>query len=365
MKSVQNRRQLSIESLEARRLLAPIDVTNTDNAGTGSLRWAIEQANLQSQSDEIQFDMLGAGQHVITLNTPLPKIVSPVTINGTTASGYAGTPLVRIQPSWSFGSSGQGLLVGNGPLGGGGTSTGAAIVRALSVTGFPQGGIRVEANADLQLYNSYIGLDLNGAAAGNSGNGIHYTGTNGDSFNRIEGNVISSNAGHGILMFDDRELDIVNNKIGTNVAGTLDFGNGQDGIKVQNAPSGMTTEVDITDNVISGNAMKGIELVNVVGTNTILRNKIGTNSAGNAAIPNTEKGVTIFTNTTISSLSTEVTDNLISGNGSAGIELTGADVRSTLITQNKIGVAADGSAPLGNGADGVIVINGARENYVA
>ncbi len=152
MKSILSCRRLSIESLEARELLALLYVQNTNDMGSGSLRAAIDAANMFSDDDAILFSHsdLGSGQHVISLNSPLPKIVAGVTISGDTAIGYAGTPLVQIRPSVTFGAMGRGLLIGTGPLGSGQTFTGLGIVRALSITGFPEGRIRVEANADLR-----------------------------------------------------------------------------------------------------------------------------------------------------------------------------------------------------------------------
>jgi len=47
--------RLRFEPLEARRVLATITVTNTDDSGAGSLRAAIEQANSSAGSDTICF----------------------------------------------------------------------------------------------------------------------------------------------------------------------------------------------------------------------------------------------------------------------------------------------------------------------
>ena len=56
-------------------------VTNTSNAGSGSLREAIDNANLSPGLDSISFAILGSGPHVISLISRLPDITSPVTID--------------------------------------------------------------------------------------------------------------------------------------------------------------------------------------------------------------------------------------------------------------------------------------------
>ena len=53
--------RLGIESLEDRRVLATFMVTNLDDAGTGSLREAIADANTQAGADEIVFQAGLAG----------------------------------------------------------------------------------------------------------------------------------------------------------------------------------------------------------------------------------------------------------------------------------------------------------------
>jgi uncharacterized repeat protein (TIGR01451 family) len=60
-------------------------VTNTNDAGAGSLRQAITDANANSGADTIGFN-LGAGTHTITLASSLPAITGDLTIVGPGAS---------------------------------------------------------------------------------------------------------------------------------------------------------------------------------------------------------------------------------------------------------------------------------------
>ncbi|MEY3206089.1 MAG: hypothetical protein RLZZ21_2420, partial [Planctomycetota bacterium] len=62
------------------------------NAGDGSLRWAINQANANSGADEIAFAVPGE----ISLSSALPAITDTVTINGSTVPGFTGPPAVTV-----------------------------------------------------------------------------------------------------------------------------------------------------------------------------------------------------------------------------------------------------------------------------
>jgi len=60
---------------------ATFTVINTNDAGVGSLRDAITQANLTTAADEIRFDIPGAGPHTIAPLSALPAIANPVLID--------------------------------------------------------------------------------------------------------------------------------------------------------------------------------------------------------------------------------------------------------------------------------------------
>jgi len=71
-----------------RSALATFTVTNTNDIGAGSLRWAIDKSNANAGADSIIFDIAGSGTQVIDLSTSLPSITDAVTIDGTTQSGW-------------------------------------------------------------------------------------------------------------------------------------------------------------------------------------------------------------------------------------------------------------------------------------
>lgn len=62
-------------------------VTNSDDAGAGSLRDAMTQANAAAGADRIAFDISGAGPHVITPASPLPVITDAVHLDGESQAG--------------------------------------------------------------------------------------------------------------------------------------------------------------------------------------------------------------------------------------------------------------------------------------
>ncbi|MGD9636043.1 MAG: beta strand repeat-containing protein, partial [Pirellulales bacterium] len=82
------------------------------------------------------------------------------------------------------------------------------------------------------------------------------------------------------------------NYIGTDVTGTLDFGNGKQGILLKKGSSGNTIGVDAA-NLISGNNDDGVQLVSGSNANTVAGNRIGTNAAGTVALGNGGDGVEV------------------------------------------------------------------------
>jgi CSLREA domain-containing protein len=88
-------------------------------------------------------------------------------------------------------------------------------------------------------------------------------------------------------------------------------------------------------------------------------NYLGTNVAGNTASPNANSGIELF-----NSSNAIIRNNLISGNGKAGVTLSGALTSGNVITSNLIGVNATNSAALGNSGEGVLISNAASNNRV-
>jgi len=84
-----NRPLLQLERLEDRTAPAVFTVTNTlDDGSVGSLRWAINQANADTdQLSNINFNIPGSGVHTIMPTSVLPTITHRVDINGFSQPG--------------------------------------------------------------------------------------------------------------------------------------------------------------------------------------------------------------------------------------------------------------------------------------
>ncbi|MBD1927824.1 DUF4347 domain-containing protein [Trichocoleus sp. FACHB-90] len=321
-------------------------VINTNDSGEGSLRQAIINANALSGTDTIGFQ-IGSGLQTITPLSALPTITDSVIIDGTTQPGFSGTPIIQLSGS----GTGTGLTI----------SAGSSTVRGLIFNGF-QDGIELSGGGNNVIAGNFIGTNAAGnAAAGNSRWGVFI---NGSSNNIIggttvaTGNIISGNS-FGVVVFGSGN-QIQGNYIGTDVTGNIDLGNSADGISIQgtnNIIGGTTTGAR---NVISGNNQNGVIISQVGSTgNQVLGNYIGTNAAGTADLGNTQNGIEIqYAPNNIIGGTTAGAGNVISGNNSNGIWITGNTATGNQVQGNYIGTKADGSSALGNTIRGVWLTDG-------
>ena len=192
-------------------------VTSNADSGPGSLREAIESADMLGSASTIEI-AIGTGEQTIELLSALPAITAAVTIDGTTQLGYSGKPLIELDGAGA-GAGANGLTI-----------TGDGItVKGLIISGFGGDGIQITGNDDV-IESSYIGTDFTGSTPlGNGGAGIALTG--GAGHNTIggtiagAGNVISANAGDGIDDIEASSNLIAGNWIGTTADGTAALAN--------------------------------------------------------------------------------------------------------------------------------------------
>ncbi|HEX8198826.1 MAG TPA: Calx-beta domain-containing protein [Pyrinomonadaceae bacterium] len=226
--------------------------------------------------------------------------------------------------------------------------------------------------ANVTVINNYIGLGANGSTAlGNTNDGIRSGKSDviiGGS-NSGEGNVISANGRNGVFSFDKPTytyMVVTGNLIGTDAAGTLDRGNGEQGVYLQ-APGKVGGENAGEGNVIAGNGGNGIFVENTSGSSItsdsyILGNRIGVTQA-NAVLKNDGNGVRLH-NTALVKIGylTAGGGNVIGGNALNGILIGGSSISSVI--NNFIGSTPTG-ANVGNGADGIrVTSNSAKTNYI-
>lgn len=208
---------------------------------------------------------------------------------------------------------------------------------------------------------NYIGLNAAGTASvGNGADGITL---NDAAANLIGGptaglgNVISGN-GHAGIYFNGtscRGNAVQGNLIGTDASGTIACGNGYAGVTFANAVGNMVGgSIAAARNLISGNLQEGLFLSSGSKSNVIHGNFIGPQINGTTALPNQASGVAV-NNAADNYIggSNAGEGNLISGNGFIGVWLINANATRNLVRGNLIGVAASGSASLGNTQAGV------------
>ena len=246
-------------------------VTNTNDSGAGSLRQAILDANADAGAETITFAIPGSGRHTITVATALPAITENTTIDGTSQSGFIGTPLIEL----TGGSSFAGLaLTGHD-----------AVVRSLALYGF-QNAVEISGSGN-RLVGSYVGLDGTGTARANANTGV-IVGVGAD--NVIGGaaagdrNVVSNSGGNGIIVSTATNTTIRNNLIGVNADGDHAMPNALNGILMNPGSSGTS----IVDNVVSGNTNDGVF---VHSQASLTGNRIGIAASSDVAVPNHGDGV--------------------------------------------------------------------------
>jgi parallel beta-helix repeat protein len=296
---------------------ASFEVSNTNDAGAGSLRRAVVRANQQPDVDSITFAIPGAGPHSITLAANLPVITQPLTIDGYTQAGAVpasatGAAVLQVAIDATAATSGLEL------------TTDDSVVRGLVVhqaSGFFfADGIRVQGQRN-RVEGNFVGTDVNGVpqlGVGNNGDGVQ---VNGDD-NVVGGtdledrNVIADNSDAGVRVDGGGSTGnlIQGNLIGTDATGTLNGGNG-DGVVI----AGDGNVVGGTDpgarNVIADN-FHGIELNG--DANRVEGNAIGTDITTTARLENFD-GVRIAGDDNVVGGSASGEGNVISGNDGYGV----------------------------------------------
>ncbi|MGE3270839.1 MAG: Calx-beta domain-containing protein, partial [Chloroflexota bacterium] len=264
---------------------------------------------------------------------------------------------------------------------GDGTTAGRNIIVG-STTGV---GIEVEYSLETDIRGNYIGVGQDGATPLPNKIGLHVNlAEDTDVGGKTEGrrNVISGNSEDQVLLTGVcgciARTRVRGNYIGTNAAGTAAVPNTANGIHILDGYGIIIGGIDPGEgNLISGNGMDGVTIVGDYSEEIVVAgNRIGTNAAGTAAIPNARDGVSMLPTGSggpgpyRSIIGSEVpgSGNLISGNGRHGV-FARRTRQDTLIFHNLIGVDASGAGSLPNGGDGILIRNASRlivrENIVA
>jgi titin len=167
----------------------------------------------------------------------------------------------------------------------------------------------------------------------------------------VRGLVIHSFGASGILIQTGGTNVIQGNFIGIGTNGSTALPNGQHGVYIRSAGNLVGGSTPGTGNVISGNATNGVHLSGTsVTNNTIQGNYIGTDSRGSLAVGNAGDGIGFF-----QANDNMIVGNLVSGNGNSGLYLSQPQASNNVVQGNLIGTTASGNEPLGNGSSGVTI----------
>ena len=340
------------------------NLIGTDVTGTAALGNADDGVYLGGANNTV------GGTTAATRNVIAGNRSDGVTIAGAQATGnfiqgnYIGTNAAGTAP---LANAGNGIYVLNAPDNIiGGTAAGTQNV----ISGNARDGILVQGAATTRtmVQGNFIGLNATGMAAlGNAGAGVFLQFAS----NTMVGgtipaarNVISGN-GTGIRMDDDTTTGNVvqGNFIGTDVTGKFALGNAL-GVQLLNAPHNQVGGTAAgAGNVVTASTPTygfGVLIEGAAASGNLVQgNLIGTDVTGTQALGNATHGVLIAagaSNNTIGGTD-PAARNLISGNQGDGILITDSGSTGNFILGNFIGTDVSGTAAMGNGAHGVLVVS--------
>ncbi len=174
------------------------------------------------------------------------------------------------------------------------------------------------------------------------------------------GNVISGNGREGVALFEQTQNNVVaGNIIGLNPTGVVRLPNAGNGIAIVDGAVNNTIGGTVAGsrNVISGNGDQGIVIADGgTNSNRVQGNYIGTDITGLLDLGNLSDGVLLIggpNSNLIGGVSADAR-NVISGNDDGGVVIVDG-ANNNDVQGNYIGVAANGSTPLGNDDSGVVV----------
>ncbi len=331
--------------------LAVFVVTSTaDDGSAGTLRWAIDQANINAGFDEIHFDITdgSAGQYYYQ-DDGVANSVSSTQIAAVPTGGESA--VADFDPDHAY-SWFQIDLDNSLPQ--------LTIVDAVLIDGYSQWG--ASQNTQDVGQNAVLRIELTNSVIADGKRGISFdTGANGSS---LQGLVVNGFEGVGVMIdYDVHNITLQGNYIGTDISGTLDFGNGDAGIQVRSNDNLIGGSSLADRNIVSGSNNRGIAFFSF-GTltgNVVENNYVGVDATGLVGLGNDAYGIQLY-NTD----GAQIINNVIGDNEFEGIRFrAGGNVVNSLIQGNMIGIAADGISLIGNGADGILVeSNAATGNLI-
>lgn len=300
--------------------LATLTVTSSANAGPGTLRQAILDANVTAIEEVIAFNIAGGCPRNIVLSTPLPTISSTLTVDGFTQPGsspndqvdtaFAGDNSVHCVVLASDGARALNLTPGAGQ---------SVTIRGLAFYRATDAQIRVSGSGSATLIGNTFSTGTSLFEPNVPQYAIAIDGAPGT---RIGGNdpadrnIIGRASIAGVRLGPGTGREVIRNFIGIGKSGASDVGNGVGVLVVD----GQFDWVD--GNFIGHNDQQGLRVEGAQSALNVQRNRIGL---------------------------TQATTTLRAPNGSDGIRFVGG--QGHFLRQNTIAY---------NGGDGIGVLSGAR-----
>ncbi|MBI5831080.1 MAG: Ig-like domain-containing protein [Armatimonadetes bacterium] len=237
-------------------------------------------------------------------------------------------------------------------------------VKGLAFDGFTAPAIQLNSTSDTTTIQAcWIGLRPAGTPTGITGSGIVIAGSDD---NLIGGG--SPSTANVIVNCSSAGVQCSGTTaLGSTIGGNL-IGLAADGVTAKPNGTGVLISggnIVVMDNVISGNSSTAIHLTGTGATGNIVEgNTVGLNQAGSAAAANGGHGVYLDAGATNNTIggTTTAKRNVISGNSGDGVRIWGGCSANT-VEGNYIGLDATGAAALGND-DGVQIAQGAHDNLV-
>jgi len=293
-----------------------LTVNSTADPGTGgcnstecTLREAINVSNGLPTSETINFAIpdnpaiAGPEVKTISASSQLPPITDNVTIDGYTQAGAVANTAI--------------------------TNTNSAVLK-IELSGRRPNGSRLAAS----------GLTIQASSC------------------LIKGLAIDRFGQHGVVI-KSASNTLAGNFIGIDPGGTLDRGNGGDGVRIESSDNLIGGPANAAQNIISGNNDNGVLIDNIGASGTqVLGNYIGLNRNGNgfSDIGNTLDGVRVSSAPQAEIGGTLAGEgNTISDNGQHGVEIAGSSSTFTKVLGNRLGTNFNGSSAFGNTEVGVRV----------
>jgi hypothetical protein len=325
---------------------ATYTVTNTNDAGVGSLRQAILNANAHAGADSIIFAAALNGETISPLSG-LPTLTDASTSISASVDADAGPDVLL---------DGELLAEGNGLS----IAADGCEVRALAIVRFPSAGIAIGACTGCRVQGCHIGVNLPGTAAWpNRGPGIGLYeaddnvigGTSSRTRNIIATGLESSDC--GIWVFAGNDNAIVGNYVGLRRNGSAAVGSGKYGIIIQGSgvqPSARNRigGSDPGAGNLFGGLRVGMQLRGATDT-TVVGNTFGLAVDGDTVVPIESACAWLWEGTTGSQIggTAAAARNVFVADGAYGLRIFGEGTASNRVQGNYFGTNVAGTAERG------------------